>query len=226
LKLKRSAQLHGRYSLRNNEEDENQDQEDLSTSRQIGKNLFVNVKKSLCYDYHLDQPIGAKSEHRQLLQLLYNADANDTVRFFIGGPGGDTDTSLEIINAISCTDAAVVGILTGMAASAHSILALAMPTLQVCGRARLMIHNASLGSYGKLQEVISSVDASVKICHDLFKEFYTGFLSDDEMRDLFLGKDFYFESPEIMKRLKRRADLQKKINKEQVSRSLSGTVKR
>lgn len=200
-------------TVNRNRADEYDEQDDVELSKQIGRNLFVNVKKSYCYDYHLDGAIGAKQEYRQLFQLLYNANSDDIVRFFIGGPGGDLDTTLEIINAVNCTDATVVGILTGSAASAHGILALAMPTLQVCERARLMIHNASAGNYGKLQEITSAVGSTVKTCHDLFDEVYSGFLTEGEMKDLFIGKDFYFDSDEIMKRLKRREDYHKKMDK-------------
>ena len=191
------------------------DEDDDEQSKQIGRNLFVTVKKSAQFDFHLDDAIGSKSEFRQLLQILYNASEDDVVRLFLSGPGGNLETLLAIINAINCTDAKVIGILTAQAASAHTILALAVPQLQVCPRGRFMIHSASTGTYGKLQEAVSSLESDIKICHNLFEEFYLGFLSEEEMRDLFIGKDFYFDAEEIMQRLKRRETYHKKLEKAQ-----------
>ena len=192
-------------------EDEDGDDYDGETNKRIGKNLFVSVKRSFQYDFYFDEPIGAKADFRQLLQLLYNANNSDVVRLFISGPGGDVDTLLDIINAVNCTDATVIGILTGQASSAHSILALAVPQLQVCERARMMLHSASMGDYGKLQEVESNVAFTRKILDSVVDEFYAGFLTADEIKEMSLGRDFYMQSPEIMKRLKRRADHHKKI---------------
>ena len=207
--------MNTKNKTRNNDNEDDGEE----VGKQIGKNLFVDVKRSYQYSYHMDEVIDSKAEYRQLLQILYNATEDDVIRLFISGPGGNLETLLAIINAINCTDAKVVGILTAQAASAHTILALAVPQLQVCVRGRFMIHSASTGTYGKLQEAVSSLESDLKVCHNLFDEFYSGFLTADEMRDLFIGKDYYMDAEEIVKRLKRRETYHKSLEKTQKAKS-------
>ena len=214
------------FSLKKkNRADDEQDDEDFEYGSQLGRNLFVNVKKYYSFDYHMDESIGNKSDFRRLLQLIYNMTDEDSLRLFIGGPGGNIDTLLEIINAIDYCKGRVFAVLTGEASSAHSILALAVSELQVCARGRLMIHNASIDASGKTQEAASSLNAGIKVCHDLFKEFYTGFLTEQEMQDLLIGKDFHMAAPEILKRLKKRAEYRKLTGKPLKSGVKQGVIR-
>ena len=179
------------------------------------KNLYETVRKAIGYDYYLDTAIGDKKNYRDLLHTLYNMGEDDSMRLFVSGPGGQIDTLLEIITAVESCQGRVVGVLTGTAASAHGILALALPELQVLHRASIMIHNASFGAGGKVQEVQSMVEYNTKTCKKLFEEFYTGFLNEAELSDVLKGVDFYFDADEIQTRLKRRNTYRKKLQKPQ-----------
>jgi ATP-dependent protease ClpP protease subunit len=194
---------------KNSEEYSDEDFDDIPQQRG-SKNLFETTHRSTAYDYYLDTPIGDKSKYRDLLHTLYNMEEGDSLRLFVSGPGGQLDTMLEIITAVESCRGRVIGVLTGTAASAHGILALALPELQVLHRASIMIHNASFGAGGKVQEVQSMVDYSIKVCKEVFEEFYTGFLSETELADLFKGVDFYFNAQEIQTRLKKRNTYRKK----------------
>ena len=197
-----------------NSEDYEDDFDDFSVARRE-KNLYETVRKAVGYDYYLDTAIGDKKNYRDLLHTLYNMSEDDSMRLFVSGPGGQIDTLLEIITAVESCQGRVVGVLTGTAASAHSILALALPELQVLHRASIMIHNASFGAGGKVQEVQSMVDFNTRTCKKLFEEFYAGFLSDAELTDVFKGVDFYFDADEIQTRLKKRNAYRKKLQKPQ-----------
>jgi ATP-dependent protease ClpP protease subunit len=202
--------------LNNKNAEEYLDEElDEMFSQRGNKNLFETVRKATGYDYYLDTAIGDKKNYRDLLHTLYNMSEDDSMRLFVSGPGGQIDTLLEIITAVESCQGRVVGVLTGAAQSAHGILALALPELQVLHRASIMIHNASFGAGGKVQEVQSMVDFNTKTCKKLFEEFYTGFLSDAELADVHKGVDFYFDADEIQTRLKKRNVYRKKLQKPQ-----------
>lgn len=192
-----------------NSEYDDEDFEDFLPQRK-DENLFETVRKSTAFDYYLDTPIGDKSQYRDLLHTLYGMGDEDSLRLFVSGPGGQLDTMLEIVTAVEACQGRVIGVLTGTAASAHGILALALPELQVLHRASIMIHNASFGAGGKVQEVQSMVDYNTRVCKEVFEEFYKGFLSDSELVDVFKGVDFYFNAQEIQVRLKKRNVYRKK----------------
>lgn len=156
----------------------------------VSYDLYGELKE---VEYYLD-----------LIHTLHSMEKDDSITLFIDGCGGYIDTMKQLINAIEFCKGSVNGVLTGDAASAHSFLVLAMPNLQVSQRASMMIHSASFGTSGKEHEVTAYVKSTDDFIKNLKKEFYSGFLSEQELRDLDIGKDFYFTYIDIVKRLKSR----------------------
>ena len=64
-----------------------------------------------------------------------------------------------------------------------------------------MFHNASGGACGKIHEIESRVDFIKGWTKEIFTSLYRGFLTDSELKQMFDGKDFYFNKEEIERRL-------------------------
>lgn len=189
--------------LDNNKDDFNEDEEQLKQGR--NQRLFCDTEKNQHFtSYHLYGDLKELDCYLELIHTLHNMQQEDSIKLYIDGPGGYVDTMVQIVNAIECCRGRVIGVWTGNAASAHSFLVLAMPELQVSPRCRMMIHSGTYGYIGKEQEVTSFVTSTDKFFKDFKKEFYMGFLTEQELKDLDSGKDFYFEYPQIVKRLKSR----------------------
>jgi ATP-dependent protease ClpP protease subunit len=107
----------------------------------------------------------------------------------------------------------------GKAYSAGSLIALAAMSygdLVILPRSRFMIHSATLGPYGKENEVEASLKANLTEIRALKKEFYTGFLSDLEMQELDKGRDYYFNAAQSRKRALSRVSYLESVKKKTI----------
>jgi ATP-dependent protease ClpP protease subunit len=191
------------FKQRINEDDDNE----LIVMQQPSSRMYRKVQSSNCIDYYLDDAIEDVSEYRDILHALRNANQNDIVRIFVDTPGGYLDTALAFIDAFENTEAELVIVVTGKAYSAGSLIALAglkYGQLVVGNRARFMLHSGKFGSSGSESEVEANTKNTLSLARDLKKEFYTGFLTTEEMKLLDVGQDYYFDTKESIKRIENR----------------------
>ena len=191
------------FKQRINEDDDNE----LIVMQQPSSRMYRKVQSSNCIDYYLDDTIEDVSEYRDILHALRNANQNDIVRIFVDTPGGYLDTALAFIDAFENTEAELVIVVTGKAYSAGSLIALAglkYGQLAVGNRARFMLHSGKFGSSGSESEVEANTKNTLSLARDLKKEFYTGFLTTEEMKLLDVGQDYYFDTKESIKRIENR----------------------
>jgi hypothetical protein len=83
----------------------------------------------------------------------------------------------------------------------------------------MMIHNYRTGLGGKGNELMANANFNDAEMKKLMADVYLGFLSEKELGQVFSGTDFWFNSDEVIARLKQRAKfldkLQKKVESEQ-----------
>jgi ATP-dependent protease ClpP protease subunit len=115
---------------------------------------------------------------------------------------------MQLIDAMHSTNGDITVVVTGMAGSAAGMVALHAPSLVITPSSQFLAHNASTGTGGKLGEVVSSVEFSKKYIDKLIKDTYSGFMTEEEIKDMQKGVDFYFDSDEIIQRLEARAKYQ------------------
>lgn len=177
---------------------------------QLGNNTPKMFRKTFTvnsFDYYIDDDVGPVDGYRDLIHTLHSASATDSIRVWVDTNGGHLDTALAIMDAFENTEADVTVIVTGRAYSAGSLIALAgmkFGQLVLGNRARFMIHSGSFGSGGNESEVEEHVKATLELIRNIKKEFYTGFLTDEEMKLLDIGKNYYFDAKEAGKRIKQR----------------------
>ena len=155
----------------------------------------------------LDGAIKQPEYYTPLLEAIYHAEPDDTVVLRIDSYGGSVDGALAIIDALENTAAEVHCYVSGMCASAATIIALSCPNISVSPRSRWMVHHASMGSAGKLGEIISHMQFVDQHIRSIMKECYEGFLTPKEIEEVFIGKDIYMTAEEVDTRLRKRVAL-------------------
>lgn len=153
------------------------------------------------YDIYLDEEIKDPTYYRHAFQVLRSSQRGDLVRIFISSPGGNLNSALIFKNCIENCEADVVAIIEAEAYSAASLIALSCPSIEVKPYATMMLHSASFGSGGSVQNVRDHVEFTGRHAETLMEEVYKGFISDEELLDLKKGRELWFDYKEIGERL-------------------------
>lgn len=173
-----------------------------------GVKLFHrHVSSNECQVY-LDEMIGPPSFYRNLIHYMHNMQEDDSLTVWMDTGGGHIDGAMALIDAMQTTEGCVQVIVTGMAGSAGSIIALNAPNLVIGNRARFFLHAASYGvGHMKQGEVESTVENNKIMLRSIYEEAYSGFLTEQEIEMLFIGKDYYFDTTEVNRRVEQRQKL-------------------
>lgn len=153
------------------------------------------------FDIVLDENIREPAYYRNAFQVLRQAQAGDRVNFFINNSGGRLDTAVCFVNLMKETQAEVYAYLEGDTHSAASIIALNAHMIQVKPYASMMIHHASFGSGGTVQNVMDHVNFTSKQTERLIRDTYKFFLSETELDEVIRNREIWLTDEEIGERL-------------------------
>lgn len=155
--------------------------------------------------YHTDVYITSTIEepniYNELCYKLMTASSFDTFTLHINTPGGMLDSAFMITNAIKRSAAKVKASLTGTVASAGTLITLACDDIEIAPHTSFMIHNYSAVIGGKGGEIKSRQEHTDKALANAFNEFYSGFLTAKEIKEVIDGKDLWMDAEEVMTRL-------------------------
>jgi len=167
-------------------------------------------------DFYLIDVIEDVKDYVDFLREIEMCNKGDLITVHINCYGGAVDVSLNIYDSLRNSDADVKISIEGPCCSSASMIALAGDMWSVSKHASIMIHSWSEGLYGKWHEILASIDFTKKSYEKHFQEIYKNFMTDEEIKNCLEGKDYYFDSDEIMKRLqsftKEEDEREKKIN--------------
>ncbi len=93
--------------------------------------------------------------------------------------------------------------ITGICHSAASMLALSCDNIFVSPYATMMVHYVSFGAIGQGAHVRDRVKHTLDFTEALFKDTYSGFLTDSEISEVIEGKELWMGAEEISNRLER-----------------------
>lgn len=155
------------------------------------------------YDVYLDEEIKDPTYYRQAFQVLRSAQRGDLIRIYISSHGGNLNSALIFKNCIENCEADVIAIIEAEAYSAASLIALSAPNIEVKPYATMMLHSASFGSGGSVQNVRDHVEFTGRHAESLMDEVYRNFITEEEMLDLKKGRELWFDYKEIGERLDR-----------------------
>lgn len=149
--------------------------------------------------------------YNHLCHMLYNAAEYDEFILNINSPGGIIDSAFMIIDAIKSSKAKTTARLSGTVASAATIIALVCDDVITSEGLSFMIHNYSSGMQGKGHEMKARQQFIDRQLNRAFRDYYLGFLNQDEIEDVIEGKDIWFDNEEVDERWKMKKVFDSKV---------------
>lgn len=151
--------------------------------------------------FYLSREIGDPHDYVDMIHRIKIAQPGDIIFIHLNSDGGRIDTGVQIINAMQSSQAKIVTVLDSKAFSLATMIFLAGDEFIVHDHAIIMFHNFKGGTFGKGNEMVAQLDASVKWFSALARKLYVPFLSSEEVDRLFKGEDIWMQSADIRKRL-------------------------
>lgn len=170
------------------------------------------------YNIHLDSAIEEPSKYRDVISLLFGAEDGDDVTIYINSPGGELDTALAIIEGIKHSRAHVRGVIIGACHSAASMISMYVDELLILDAAHSLVHTASMGTYGTTNNIKSHTDFTLKQVEKFLDTTYSGFLTADELAQVKLGVEFWFDADDLRARMTKRVAYLSKESKKTVKK--------
>lgn len=184
---------------------------------QSRETLAVCVTSTVINEYvvPIDEVVKDPYYYRDAAHMISNAAEDDIVRYKINSTGGRLDGLLSLLDANACTKAVTVAHIVGECHSAASILALNCQEIIVGPYAEMLVHSPRYGSVGKAADIEALVQHNKRVTEKLFRESYTGFLTEAEIIEIIGGKELYLDSEDIVERLKLREELLNQLENEE-----------
>ena len=162
------------------------------------KGLEYGAPRNITID--VDTDFDSPESFRGIIRTIEQAREVDTIVLKINSSGGRTDTAQAVYVALLETKAKTIArVIT--AYSAGSIIAMSCDELQTTPHCTMMIHNASAMSWGKIGDMKAQSSFLENHFKRWFTELYSGFLSQEEIGDVFKGQDIWLREDDIKKRL-------------------------
>ena len=163
---------------------------------------FETSQLSIVHHFYLSEAVGEPSEYVDMIHKIKMAGPNDVIYIYLNTPGGQLDTGIQIINAMQNTRAKVITVLESESHSLGTIIFLSGDEFIVNDDCLMMFHNYAGGTWGKGNEQVAQLDATIKWFNKLARDIYIPFLTEEELNQVINGKDMWMDSDEITKRLK------------------------
>lgn len=156
----------------------------------IGDDILIDI------DTEFESP----DTFREIIRAIENDRECDTVVLKINSHGGRTDSAQAVYAALLETKAKTVArVIT--AYSSGSIVAMSCDEIQTTPHCTMMIHNASAGAWGKIGDMKTQTTFLENYFKSWFDELYAGFMTSEEIDDVFKGQDFWLNETDIKRRL-------------------------
>lgn len=120
-------------------------------------------------ELHLSGGVGDSWEGftaRSLIDAVTAAKPT-SLKIFINSGGGDAFAGVEIYNFLKAQTIPVEAVVTGLAASAASVIAMGAKTVKMAAGSLLMIHNPSGGQWGEAADMRKTADVLDKLAGEL-----------------------------------------------------------
>lgn len=177
------------------------------------KQLYTSPRGT-AYSFYLFE-IGDPQEYMDWFHVIRQATQNDTIELHINSGGGRLDTTLQLIRALSDTQAQVICSVEGACMSAATIIFLQGDILEISPYSEFMFHNYSSGAVGKGGEMYDRISFEKKSMKHMMKDAYEDILTKKEFSKMLDGKDIYKSAEEMLDILEIRAEKQAKIQEKE-----------
>lgn len=161
------------------------------------------------YIINMDFEVFESNYYRKVYDCLRKAEKDSEVRLILNTVGGDLSTFIQLYNLLQkCEAKTIAEVYT--AYSCGAFLMLSCDEIEINEFSSVMIHSMSYANEGKLEEVTASNDFMRKWNSELTHKLLCGFMTQQEIKDVNNGKDFWFMGDEVKKRLKKWIPIRKR----------------
>ena len=164
--------------------------------------------------FYLSGYIDEPASYIDMVHKIRVAGPDETIFIHLNTEGGDLSTGIQLVNAMKYSDAHIVCSLEGEAYSLGSLIFLAGDEFIIHDNSIMMIHNFSGGIYGKGNEQVSQLEATIKWFNTIARDYYTPFISEEELADILKGEDIWLQADDVRKRLNKMVKIIRKARKE------------
>jgi len=159
------------------------------------------------FDFYLNGTIEGPEQYVEWNHLIRSATERDVIVLHINCYGGDVMTAVQLMRAMSESNAQIVASVEGACMSAATFIFLIADVYEISEHSIFMFHNYSGFSFGKGHEMKEQINHEDKWSKHLLKSVYKDFFTDAEIEEISNGKDIWLTPDETGKRLESRAKL-------------------
>lgn len=167
----------------------------------LGKDNMKVHLNSVDFHFYINDAIDDPDDYVELIDALYQGTPNHTIYIHLNTPGGRLDITMQIINAITSSEATVVGLADGQVASAGSLILFSCPMIGIQPMSYVMLHDASEGALGKVSENLRQAQFTSRLISKIAHSVYEPFFTKEEIDEILDGKDYWLSSEEVEKRI-------------------------
>lgn len=152
------------------------------------------------HDVYMFTEVYAAVEYAKLVHLLRTVTEDDTVVLHINTAGGSLDGCKTVCDAVIECKAKTVCKLSGIVASAGTMIALACDDIEMGRHCHWMSHYYSGGAAGKGNELKAQQEFMDREIERMFYDVHIGFFSKAEIEKIIDGKDRWLNRAEVLER--------------------------
>lgn len=128
--------------------------------------------------------------------LMKSVKADEDIDLTINSLGGDTFTGIDIMNTLRAHKGNVTVTISGIAASAASVICMGADKVKAFSNTQMMIHNASTGIFGNAKALRKRADALDSIDESVLAS-YTHRIDADKVKKL-LDEETYLSAKKAL----------------------------
>jgi ATP-dependent protease ClpP protease subunit len=149
---------------------------------------------------YLTSGIEVPAHYNELCFILDQAQKGDESHVHINNLGGVIASANMLYYAMINSKATIIGHLSGDVASAATVLTMACDDIVITPYTQFMIHNYSGGVQGKGKEAKDQMDFVNNEINESFRDYYIGFLTEEEIADVIEDHDIWLNSAQVLER--------------------------
>ena len=167
--------------------------------------MFVVSVKSRIREVHIiinGRIYSELAKYAPILNAVKNLDKSFIIRLFINSPGGALITTYALLSALNKSPAKLITHNIGLAASCGSLLLCEGDEIAISDNTITMFHNASGFFMGDVNQSALKATLCIRTIEHLTENFVTrGILTENEVKEIIKGKEYWFTADQMRERL-------------------------
>ena len=165
-------------------------------------------QRSTEFTIKLNGSIENEEQFDDAIAVLEEATEYDCVIVKISSNGGSVSAIIPFLDALKRCPAHRVAHVISIAASAATLPIFICDEVIVNDHSTIMLHTASGGAFGTVQQNVDNSIHWKESTERLARDIYQNFLTEDEYKLMFNGKEFWYSAKEFTEKLQKTIKLE------------------